>query len=128
MKKENLIRSICSALRAALRYWCSHADSLQAMKKLYARHYRDEKGENCMVLLGINPYGSIYRVSQLFYRGGVYSHEESWLATYGWHFNGHLTALGRSTCYVVFDPQQKTVCLETNDASDKGITELYTQV
>lgn len=126
MKKQNLFSRVSLALGAALRYWYSHAESLQAINKLYTGNFIDEKsGEIYKVLLGVNPHGSIYRVTQVYYRGGVYSHENSWLATYGWHCNGHLIGIGQSGQYLILNPAQKLVCLERYDDADKKIVELY---
>jgi len=128
MKRKSLCSRLRTALGAALQYWGEHADSRVAMKKLYVRDYTDETAGHCKVLLGVSPFGSMYRVTQVFYKGGVYSHEESWLASYGWHFNGHLTALGRGTCYLMFNPLQRSVCLEMYNDADERIMEHYTQI
>lgn len=129
MKKQNLISRVISALSAALRYWCSHAESLSAINKLYTGNFIDEKsGEIYKVILGINPHGSIYRVSQLYYRGGTYSHEKSWLATYGWHCNGHLIAIGESSKYLIINPDHQSVSLERYNEADEKIIELYQQI
>jgi hypothetical protein len=128
MKKESLFSRARLALGAALQYWYSHAESLQAINKLYTGNFRDEKGETYKVLLGVNPHGSIYRVTQLYYRDGVYSHEKTWLATYGWHCNGHLIAIGQSGQYLILNPAQKSVYLERYDDADEKIVELYQQI
>ncbi|SDF45008.1 hypothetical protein SAMN05216464_11854 [Mucilaginibacter pineti] len=128
MKRKSLYSRLRAALGAVLQYWGDHADSLAAMKKLYVREYADEKGGPCKVILGISSYGSLFRITQVFYNGGVYSREENWLASYGWHFNGHLTALGRGTCYLMFNPLHRSVCLEIYNDADERILEHYTQI
>jgi hypothetical protein len=129
MKKQSLFSRVRHALSVALRYWHSHAEGLHAIKKLYAGNFIDEKsGEIYKVLLGVNPHGRIFRISQVYYRGGVYSHETSWLATYRWHCNGHLIAVGENGKYLILNPAHQSVSLERYNDADEKKTELYQQI
>jgi len=128
MKKKSLISRCRLGLATALRYWCGHAASLKAIKKDYGITWQDEQTrDKNSVKLTICPFGSIYRITRLYYINDVFNREESWLATYGWHSNGHLISLGR-TCYLIFDPLQKLLYLEDFPDEGERTVDIYKQV
>jgi hypothetical protein len=112
MKKQQVSGSLWGALRAALKYWAEQAASRQAMGYIYERKWRGEElaGDFAIQIL-INPQGSIYKVTHRHFLNGRLLREESYLATYAWHSNGHLFALGSDRC-LVFDPAQRQLYLE----------------
>jgi len=128
MKKKNLLSCIRLSLSTALRYWYAHSASLKAIKKDYGIAWQDElTRDKNSIKLKICPYGSIYRVTRLYYINDVFTREESWLATYGWHSNGHLIAIG-CTRYLIFDPLQKSLYLEDWPDSGERTVEIYHQI
>jgi hypothetical protein len=127
MKKQNLISRIRLAAKTALQFWCAHAATRKAMKKIYSRVWDDEKlGEHFQTKIFIVRKGVIYRVTQLFYINGTVRDQQNWIATYGWHSNGHLMAIGSSR-YLIFNPTEKVLYLE--EWVDGGKTmDIYQQI
>ncbi|HAL81264.1 MAG TPA: hypothetical protein DCO83_02705 [Mucilaginibacter sp.] len=128
MKKKSLISRCRLGLGVALRYWWGHAASLKATKRIYSKAWPGEKtGDQYSVTIKISPNGSLYRVTQSYYVNGTYRNENTWLASYGWHSNGHLISLGR-TCYLIFDPLQKLLYLEDFPDEGERTVDIYKQV
>jgi hypothetical protein len=127
MKITYIISKLRPALSAVLQYWIAHSASRAAMKKTYRREWQ-EKGSASTSLaeISIFHHGALYEVNRAFYLDGRLQREESWLATYGWHSNGHLIALGRSG-YLIFDPFSKLLYLEEWVGDDKQL-EVYHQI
>lgn len=112
MSKKNLICRFGQALKMALAYGDAHASSQKAMKKEYANERHDEKlGDHFLTKITIKKQGNMYQVTQLFYVNGWFKDQNDWIATYGWHSNGHLMAIGSSR-YLIFDPTEKLLYLE----------------
>jgi hypothetical protein len=112
MKTKSLITRIRLTVTTALRYGCRHAACRKAMKKVYTKTWEDERtGKHFSAKITITRQGTMYRVVQTFYAGDTCPHENSWVASYGWHSNGHLIAIG-STRYLIFDPLQRLLYLE----------------
>ncbi|MBW4888957.1 hypothetical protein KXQ82_04495 [Mucilaginibacter sp. HMF5004] len=125
MKKQQVLDSLWSALRAALQYWNDQAASQQAMEHVYVRKWHeDEPVADYAVQILINPHGSIFKVTHRHFVNGNLLREESYLATYGWHSNGHLIALGRER-YLVFDPAQRQLYLEDWPESGERSLEIF---
>lgn len=128
MKKQNLLDSLVSGLRIALQYWCDQAASQQAMEHVYVRKWREEQvAADYAVQILINPHGSIFKVTHRHFVNGDLIREESYPATYGWHSNGHLIALG-ITRYLVFDPDQKLLYVEDWPENGDLSLEIYEQI
>ncbi|MFD0795459.1 hypothetical protein ACFQZX_17690 [Mucilaginibacter litoreus] len=123
MEKQNLISRTWQLLRLVKGYLSRHAVSLKAMQAEYFT-VCNEYGPNAglIIKISIAPLGHLYKVTQVFYKDGQYSHEQSWLATYGWQCNGHLIAIG-SHRLLIFDPPNQALYLEEwLDTPDEVVT------
>ncbi len=128
MKKQNLLDNLLSGLKAAVQYWSDHAACHQAMDQVYVRKWREEEpAADYAVQILINPHGSIYKVTTRHFVNADLLREESYLATYGWHSNGHLIGLGMER-FLVFDPAQKQLYLEEWTKGVGPILETYEQL
>ncbi|WP_316834983.1 hypothetical protein [Pedobacter nutrimenti] len=129
MKKQGLWSRIKMILRMASRFADQHTSSLEAMEATYIRRLFDEKKpeQGHYITLKISPYGSIYKVTQVVCLRNTLQEEHCWLATYGWHSNGHLIEIGGYR-YCIFDPLQKTLYLEDYNHADIKTLETYTQI
>lgn len=127
MKKQQVLDSLWGAFRAALQYWSDQAASQQAMEHVYVKKWHeDEPVADYAVQILINPHGSIFKVTHRHFVNGDLIREESYMATYGWHSNGHLIALGRER-YLVFDPAQKQLYLEDWPEAGGRMLEIFEQ-
>jgi hypothetical protein len=122
---RELIRRFRAAIYILLRFGAQHRASLAALEKRYVREWKEpQNGTRCTVKLDIQPQGSLYLVTQQYYSNDQYQVTESWLATYGWHTNGHLIAIGRSR-YLICDPVRELLYLENwPDEGDRTV-EIY---
>jgi hypothetical protein len=77
-------------------------------------------------MLKIIPCGSFYQVTRTDYISNLPDNEETWLATYGWHSNGHLIEIGGDR-YCVFDTVSKSLYLENLTEQGKTTIELFTK-
>lgn len=117
-------------LSIALKYCRQHIASMDAMGMLYRKQWPGDTiaGGYTSIIIRITPYGSLYRVSQQYYLWNELQREHSWVASYGWHSNGHLMEIGGSR-YCIFDPEQRQLLLESfdNDACEKKL-EIYNAI
>lgn len=61
------------------------------MDAIYTRQWLDEhENKEYTKILKILPEGSIYRIVEKLCLDKLVIKEETWIATYGWHSNGHL--------------------------------------
>jgi hypothetical protein len=128
MEKQSLISQVWQSLRLVNDFFSRHAASMKAIQVEYFT-VCDAQGPlaNHIIRISIASQGHLYKVTQVFYKGGQYSHEHSWLATYGWQCNGYLIAIG-SHRHLIFDPPNESLYLdEWLDTPDEVIT-LYTQI
>jgi hypothetical protein len=124
MKKQSLLDSLLSGLRVAIQYWSDQAATQQAMEQVYVRKWHGEEFQaDYAVQILINPNGSIFKITHRHFVNGDLIREESYPATYGWHSNGHLIALG-IVRFLVFDPAQKLLYIE--DCPERGNPTLET--
>jgi hypothetical protein len=124
-RRRQLIRLFRAAVHILLRFGAQHRASLSALEKRYIREWKEpQNGVSCTVKLDIQQQGSLYLVTQQYYRNDQYLVTESWLATYGWHSNGHLIAIGHSR-YLICDPIRQLLYLENwPDEGDRTV-EIY---
>lgn len=124
MKKRSLWRKLITLLQVALRFAQQHSSSMDAMKFTYTtRHDESFGGET---ILQIIPVGSLYQVTLTSCVGDLVLERHTWLASYGWHSNGHLIEIGGNR-YCIFNPLQKTVLIEEHKSSGMAAISLYTQ-
>lgn len=126
MKKlRHLIRRLRAAIYILLRFGEQHQASLAALEKRYTREWQDIPGGNrCSVKLDIQPQGSLYLVTQQYYSNDQYKVTQSWIATYGWHCNGHLIGIGCHR-YLICDPVRQLLCLENWPDDGDRTVEIY---
>ena len=128
MKKQSLLDSLFSALRAGIQYWSDQAASQHAMEQVYVKKWREEDpAADYAVQILINPHGSIFKVTHRHFVNGDFLREESYLATYGWHSNGHLMAIG-AIRFLVLDPLQKQLYIEDTNHLGETTLETYQQL
>ena len=130
MKNMNLWNQFKLVLLVATKYCLQHAESMASMKLQYRKPWPGDTVANghTSIILEITPYGRLYRVSLKYYLWNELQREESWIASYGWHSNGHLMEIGGSR-YCIFDPAQRMLHLESfdDDACEKKV-EIYTAI
>lgn len=125
MKKPSKFCRLRAAIRTLITYGCQHAASLKAIEKTYTRCLSDGgTGDPCKVILSIRKCGQLYEVTRGYFVHNEFKADEKWLATYGWHSNGHLIAIGRCT-YVIFDAQRKLVVVENIPDKGPDTVEIY---
>jgi hypothetical protein len=125
MEKQSLLRRLCAAINILLTYGVQHAASLAAMEKTYMRCVSDGgTNDPCKILLNIRRSGQLYEVTLGYFTHDQFKVSEKWLATYGWHSNGHLIAIGRCT-YVIFDPVRKLVIIERIPEQGPDTVEIF---
>ena len=105
--------------RITLHYSRQHTASLDMAKGHYTLEIDKAKpSTEFRAILKIAPFGSIYKVTQVHYYSDAPAKEFSWLATSGWHSNGHLIGIGQ-TRYCIFDALHHCLYLEVmNDDGD----------
>jgi hypothetical protein len=128
MKKQNLLDNLLSGLKAAVQYWSDQATCQQALDQVYVRKWHeDDPAADYTVQILINPHGNIFKVTHRHFANGDLIREESYIATYGWHSNGHLIALG-ITRFLVFDPANKQLYLEDWPNGSEPVLEIFEQL
>lgn len=126
MKLIELIRDLFRIASVIRRYGRQHHATLAMVNGIYIR----QPGRNDLVVTGtesilsIKPVGNFYQVTRTDYVSNTPEHEETWLATYGWHSNGHLIEIG-SDRYCIFDAGSKTMYLETLTEQGKTTIEVF---
>jgi len=127
---EKMMTMVRGLLSIAYRYCKQHEESIAAMGLLYRRPWPGDTVANghTSIVIQITPYGSLYKVSQKYYLFNELQRENTWVATYGWHSNGHLMEIGGYR-YCIFDPKQRLLYLESfdDDACEKKV-EIYTAI
>lgn len=126
MKKlKHLVRRLRAAIHIFCRYGEQHQASLAALEKRYIREWQDTaSGNRCSVKLDIQSQGSLYLVTQQYYSNDQYKVTESWIATYGWHSNGHLIGIGCHR-YLISDPIRQLLYLENWPDDGERTIEIY---
>src|SRR5258708_4489735 len=126
MKKlKHLISRLGAAISISLRFGEQHQASLSALEKRYSREWKDpQSGTRCSVRLDIQHQGCLYLVTQQCYTNDQYKVTQSWLATYGWHSNGHLIGIGCHR-YLICDPVRKLLYLESWPDDGDRTVEIY---
>lgn len=126
MKKlKHLIRRLRAAISILLRFGSQHRASLAALEKRYIREWQDTpSGNQCSVKLDIQPQGNLYLVTQQYYSNDQYKVTDSWMATYGWHSNGHLIGIGCHR-YLICDPLRQLLYLENWPDDGDRTVEIY---
>ncbi|OJW80289.1 MAG: hypothetical protein BGO69_05525 [Bacteroidetes bacterium 46-16] len=109
-----LIRDVFRTMRVLLCFGRQHAAALAMVNGTYMRQpARDELViAGSETLLSIKPCGNLYEVLITNYVANQVADEQKWLATYGWHSNGHLIEIGGDR-YCILDTASQSLYLET---------------
>lgn len=127
MKLNKLINDLCLAVKVILHFGRQHHATLSMMQGMYVRQaLHNELIAGVDTMMRITPCGSFYKVTRTDYISNIPDNEETWLATYGWHSNGHLIEIGGDR-YCIFDTVSKSLYLENLTEQGKTTIELFTK-
>ncbi len=125
MKLNKLIHDLRLAVKVLLNFGRQHHATLSMMQGMYVRQaLHNELITGVDTMLTIKPYGSLYQVTRTDYITNIPECEETWLATYGWHSNGHLIEIGGDR-FCIFDAAAKSMYLETLTEQGQTTIELF---
>lgn len=125
MKLNKLIQDLRLAVKIILHFSRQHHATLSMMQGMYVRQpQHNELIAGIDTTLTIKSYGNFYQVTRTEYISNTPEYEETWLATYGWHSNGHLIEIGGDR-YCIFDAIAKCMYLETLTDQGKTTIELF---
>lgn len=125
MKLNKLIHDLRLAVKVLLNFGRQHHATLSMMQGMYVRQaLHNELITGVDTMLTIKPYGSVYQVTRTDYITNIPECEETWLATYGWHSNGHLIEIGGDR-FCIFDAATKSMYLETLTEQGQTTIELF---
>lgn len=128
MKKQGFLKRLKLTLAVASKYAQQHLASILAMDAIYTRQWLDEhENKEYTKILKILPEGSIYRIVEKLCLDKLVIKEETWIATYGWHSNGHLIEIGGFR-YCIFDALRQTIYIESYDDADYKTVDVYHQI
>ena len=128
MKLNELIHDLRLAVKTLLFVGRQHQATLSMLEGVYARRpFKNELIAGVETMLTIKPYGSFYQISRTEYISKMPENEETWLATYGWHSNGHLIEIGGDR-YCIFDAVSNSLYLETLTEEGKTTIELFIKI
>lgn len=128
MKLNTIIHDLRLAVKTLLVFGRQHHATLSMLEGVYARRpLHDELIAGVETMLAIKPHGSLYQVTRTDYISNIPENEETWLATYGWHSNGHLIEIGGDR-YCIFDTVSNSLYLETLTDQGKTTIELFIKI
>ena len=127
MELKKLIQDLCSAIKVVVHFGREHHATISMMPGIYARKpLHNDMIAGVDTMLSITSCGSFYKITRTDYISNAPENEETWLATYGWHSNGHLVEIGGDR-YCIFDTVSKSLYLENLTEQGKTIIELFTK-
>ena len=125
MKLKKLIHDLRLAIKVILHFGRQHHATLSMMQGMYVRQaLHNELIAGVDTMLTIKPCGSLYQITRTDYITNAPESEETWLATYGWHSNGHLIEIGGDR-FCIFDAVSKSMYLETLTEQGQTTIELF---
>ncbi|SDW50751.1 hypothetical protein SAMN05444410_103150 [Hydrobacter penzbergensis] len=128
MKLNTLIHDLRLAIKILLHFGKQHHATLSMMQGMYVRQpLHNEMIAGIDTTLTIKPDGCLYQVTRTVYISNIPECEETWLATYGWHSNGHLIEIGGDR-YCIFDAASKSMYLEILTEQGKTMIELFIKI
>jgi hypothetical protein len=125
MKSKNLIQDLLASVKVVLLFAGQHYATLSMLEGVYQRQPLHEKllaGLDTTLTITLN--GSLYQVTRTDYVNDEPALEQTWLATYGWHSNGHLIEIGGDR-YCILDAETKSLYLEELTESGRTTIELF---
>ncbi|RKD15097.1 hypothetical protein BCY91_06120 [Pelobium manganitolerans] len=127
MKLKKLIRDLCCAIKVIVHFGREHHATISMMPGIYGKQpLHSDMIAGVDTMLSITPFGSLFKVTRTDYISNIPENEETWLATYGWHSNGHLIEIGGDR-YCIFDTGSKSLYLENLTEQGKTTIELFTK-
>ena len=127
MKLKNLIYGLWTSCKIILRFCRQHHDTLSMIQGIYLKQPLHEKlVAGLDTVLTIKPYGSLFQITKRDIINDEPVQEQTWLATYAWHSNGHLIEIGGDR-YCIFDTVTKSLYLEELTDSGRTTLELFTK-
>jgi len=116
-------------VKVALRYSSQHCASLAALDRPYRRTWDDPNKEGRLISssISITPCGSLYKVYEATYHDGQLVNEETRLATYGWHSNGHLIEIA-GTRYWIIDSLGESLYVDDYNDEDLRSFDVYVRM
>ena len=127
MKLKNLIYGLWTSCKIILRFCRQHHDTLSMTQGTYLKQPLHEKlVAGLDTVLTIKPYGSLFQITKRDIINDEPVQEQTWLAAYGWHANGHLIEIGGDH-YCIFDTATKSLYLEELTDSGRTTLELFTK-
>jgi hypothetical protein len=127
MKLKKLIWDLCCAIKVIVHFGKEHHATISMMPGIYGKEpVPNDRIAGVDTVLRIIPCGSFYKVTRTDYISNTPDNEETWLATYGWHSNGHLIEIGGDR-YCIFDTVSKSMYLENLTEQGKTTIELFTK-
>lgn len=125
MKLHKLIYDLRSVVKIVLLFCRRHYATLSMIQGLYTKQPLNNDVETGIdTMLSIKAYSNFYQVTRIDYISNLPANEETWLAAYGWHSNGHFFEVGGSR-YCIFDTASKSLYLETITEEGKIRLELF---
>lgn len=125
MKLHKLIHDLRLTVKVILHFGRQHHATLSMAQGMYVRQLlHNELITGVDTALIIKPFGSLYQITRTDYITNTPEYEETWLATYGWHSNGHLIEIGGNR-YCIFDPISKSLYLESLTEQGETTVELF---
>ena len=125
MKLNKLIHDLRLAVKVILHFGRQHHATLSMMQGMYVRQaLHNDMIAGVDTMLTIKPYGSLYQITRTDYITNTPECEETWLATYGWHSNGHLIEIGGDR-FCIFDAVSKSMYLGTLTEQGQTTIELF---
>lgn len=128
MKLKKLIRDLCCAIKVIVHFGREHHATISMMQGIYGKQsLHNDMVAGVDTMLSITSCGSFYKITRTDYISNIPENEEMWLATYGWHSNGHLIEIGGDR-YCIFDTVSKSLYLEKLTEQGKTTIELFTKI
>ena len=120
-----LIHTLYLVAKIIRKFCRQHHTTLSMMEGTYERQpLANERTAGIDTILAIKASGSFYTVTRTDYVNNISIYEQAWLATYGWHSNGHLIEIGGDRL-CIFDTISKSLYLETLTEQGKITLELF---
>ncbi len=120
-----LIDNIRIAVKILLHFSRQHNTTLSIIEGTYERQpSAGERTAGIDTMLSIKASGNFYTVMRTDYVNNISIYEETWLAIYGWHSNGHIIEIGGNRI-CIFDTVSKSLYLETLTEQGKITLELF---
>lgn len=128
MRVKKHIQDLCCAIKVIVHFGREHYATISMIQGIYGKQpLHNDIVAGVDTILSITSCGSFYKITRTEYISNTPENEETWLATYGWHSNGHLIEIGGDR-YCIFDTVSKSLYLEKLTEQGKTTIELFTKI